>query len=96
MELLILACSSTLQEKIEYMFEDIELSNYTHIPQVTGSGEGGGTRLNNEVWPGQNLMYIIHADQTKLAQIKSWVKTYRNQELREGIKLFAVPLVEVI
>ncbi|EKD81690.1 MAG: hypothetical protein ACD_39C01687G0002 [uncultured bacterium] len=96
MEFLIIVCSSTLQENIDQLFEKLAIKGYTHIPQATGTGRIGGTRLNDEVWPGENSLYMISADPGQAAEIKAWVRSYRQDTMREGLKLFALPLNEVI
>lgn len=96
MEFLILVCSSTLQDEINLLFEQLEITGYTHIPQATGAGNGGGIRLNDETWPGENSMYLIAVKPEQAASVKSWVREYRKGVLREGVKLFSLPLVEMI
>lgn len=96
MEFLIIVCSATLQDEIDALFERLEITSYTHVPEATGSGKGGGTRLNDEIWPGENSMYMIAGSPTQAARIKEWVKEYRQRPLREGLKLFSLPLNEII
>jgi hypothetical protein len=96
MEFLIMVCSATLQDEIDMLFEELRITSYTHILEATGAGEGGGIRLNNEVWPGENSMYLVSASPEQTAKIKEWVRTYRKKEIREGLKLFSLPLNEVI
>ncbi len=94
MEFLMLICSTTLQEEIEEFFETHAIGSYTCIPSVYGSGKGGGTRLNTEVWPGLNMMYILTLDQEKYEKLKNWVARYRKNETREGLKLFSLAMKE--
>ncbi|MDD3147414.1 MAG: hypothetical protein PHD82_08940 [Candidatus Riflebacteria bacterium] len=96
MELLILVCSDTLQIEVDQMLEELKIAGYTHVPQAVGSGIGGGIRLNDEVWPGSNSLYMISANPQQTAEIKSRVRKYRTEPLREGMKLFTLPLIEVI
>ncbi|OGK10992.1 MAG: hypothetical protein A2W80_07730 [Candidatus Riflebacteria bacterium GWC2_50_8] len=96
MEFLIIVCSATLQDEIDRLFERLAVTGYTHIPQATGRGVGGGTRLNDEVWPGENSMYMIAVSPDQAKEIKAWVRDYRDGNLREGLKLFALPISEVI
>lgn len=96
MEFLIIVCSATLQDEINMLFERLEITGFTHLPQATGAGKGGGIRLNDEVWPGENSMYMIAVDKQQSAAVKDWVRRYRQEPLREGLKLFSLPLNEVI
>ncbi len=96
MEFLIIVCSATLQDEINQLLESLNITGFTHIPEAEGSGNGGGTRLNNETWPGENSMFMIAVKPEKAAQLKAWVREYRKGVLREGLKLFSLPLVEMI
>jgi hypothetical protein len=96
MELLIIVCSSTLQDEVDFLFEDLGIENYTHLPEATGAGGGGGIRLNDEVWPGKNSMYLVAVNSGQSERIKGWVRQYRTREIREGLKLFSLPVNEII
>ncbi len=96
MEFLVIVCSATLQEEIDQLFESLDVTGYTHVPEATGAGVGGGIRLNNEVWPGENSMYMVAVDRNKATAIKEWVKKYREGVLREGLKLFSLQMTEMI
>lgn len=96
MEFLIIVCSATLQDEIEMLFERLVITRYTHIPEATGAGKGGGIRLNDEVWPGENSVYMIALDKQQAGAIKDWVRRYRQESLREGLKLFSLPINEII
>lgn len=96
MEMVMLVSSATLQEEVEALFNKLQITGYTHIPTVHGSGKGGGTRLESEVWPGMNIMYFLAIDSEKYAQLKEWVLEYRKQKPREGLKMFQLAMKEMI
>lgn len=96
MELLMIVCSATLSDDIEDLFRKNDITNYTLIPEVYGSGKGGSTRLNTEVWPGINLMYLVTTLPEKAEAIKKWAREYRKDETREGLKMFSLALNEVV
>lgn len=96
MELLMIVCCTTLREKLQNYLEEIEVTSYTLVPEVNGSGQGGGTKLNTEVWPGLNMMLFVQTTNDKSALIKTWIKSYKSKKIREGIKLFSLGLNEVI
>jgi hypothetical protein len=52
--------------------------------------------MNDEIWPGENCVYMIATDAGKAGEIKKWIRRYREASLREGMKLFVLPLTEVI
>ena len=41
-------------------------------------------------------MYMVAGNEQQLSEIKNWVREYRKREIREGMKLFSLPLNEVI
>lgn len=96
MEFVMLVCSATLQEELEQLFKKNKITGYTQLPVVHGSGQGGGTRLDTEVWPGMNTMYILAISESQYLTVKNWVKDYRGQKVREGIKLFTLGLKEML
>jgi len=96
MEFLILVCSSTLQDEILNYFEAHRITGFTRLEQATGAGKGGGTRMNDEIWPGENAVFMVALAGDKAAGLKKWVRSYRSGPLREGLKLFTLPLTEVI
>lgn len=96
MELLVIVCSSTMQGDVHSFFERNGIDNFTKIPEVTGSGKGGGTRLNDEIWPGVNTLFLVAAGPGPAAALKAWVRQYRQEEVREGLKLFSLALQELI
>lgn len=96
MEFLIIVCSATLQGEMTMLLERLDITGFTHLPQATGAGKGGGIRLNDEVWPGENSMYMLAVDKQQAAAVKDWVRRYRQESLREGLKLFSLPLNEII
>lgn len=96
MEFVMLVCSATLQEELEQLFRKNQVFAFTQIPTVYGSGAGGGTRLDTEVWPGLNMMYILALSPDKYTIVKDWVSVYRDREPREGVKLFSLCLKEML
>lgn len=96
MELLVIICSSTLQDSVEDFLEQVGIASYTRVPEVVGSGKGGGTRLNDEIWPGVNTLYLITPTPDQATALKAWVREYRQAEVREGLKLFSLNAQEVI
>ncbi len=96
MEFVMITCSATLQEDLEDLFKKNQITGYTYLPTVHGSGAGGGTRLDTEVWPGMNIMYILALESKQYVVLKDWVKAYRQHQPREGIKLFSLAMKEML
>ncbi len=96
MEFSIIVCSSTLEEELLQYFKHNNMSGYTVMPNAFGSGVGGGTRLGNDIWPGQNTVYFMCSTTEQMEGLIAWGKEYKAQSLREGLKIFNLALKEVI
>ncbi len=96
MEFVVISCSHTLREDIEEFFKENAIEGYTLLPHVLGAGQGGGRRLDSVIWPGHNLLVLVALQESKYHLLKNWAKAYRNQEPREGLKLFNLALKEIV
>ncbi len=96
MELLVIVCSSTLRSTLLNHFERNGINSYTLVPEVFGSGKGGGTRLNDEIWPGANALFLVALDEDQSEPLKEWARQYRLDEVREGLKIFSLALKEIV
>ncbi|NLM16408.1 MAG: hypothetical protein GX221_01680 [Candidatus Riflebacteria bacterium] len=96
MEFLIIAVSSTIQTDVLTLFKKHNIKNYTLFTQVMGSGEGGGKRMNTEVWPGENTVFMVACDPEKADIIRKWGKHYREESIREGLQVFTLQLQSML
>lgn len=96
MEFLVITASSTMSEEIETAFKKNAIVGYTLFPVVFGSGFGGGKRLNDEIWPGQNVVYFAAVSEDQCQALFDWVKEYRKHKIREGLKIFNLALKEMV
>ena len=96
MEFNLIICSSTLEEEIMGFFKSSGITSYTVLPMAVGSGNGGGTRLDNEIWPGQNMVIMVCLHEKQHEALRNLVSEYRKNDIREGLKLFTLGLKEVI
>lgn len=96
MELLVIACSSTLQEQVLAFFARAGIASYTQVPEVVGAGQGGGTRLNSEIWPGVNTLFLVALAPGQATAVREWARAYRARPVREGLKVFSLALQEMV
>ena len=96
MEFFFIVCSTTMGADVMQQFKKNEITNFTQIPLVNGSGEGGGKKFGNDIWPGDNTTFFVVTETKKYENLKEWVKEYRKQEIREGMKIINLALTEMI
>jgi hypothetical protein len=96
MELLMVICSSTLREELHKVMKENNIQYFTQIPEVYGSGKGGGTKLNTDVWPGINMLYYITTSEEQGKILKQWARKYKEAGVREGLKIFSLQMSEII
>lgn len=96
MEFFFIVCSATMGADVMQQFKKNEITNFTQIPLVNGSGEGGGKKFGNDIWPGDNTTFFVVTETKKYENLKEWVKEYRKQEIREGMKIINLALKEMI
>ncbi len=96
MEFFFIICSSTMGEEVMRQFKYLEITNFTQIPLVNGSGIGGGKKFGNDIWPGDNTTFLVVTDTEKYESLKEWILDYRKQEIREGMKIINLALKEMI
>ncbi len=96
MEFFFIVCSTTMGADVMQHFKKLEINNYTQIPLVNGSGVGGGKKFGNDIWPGDNTTFFVVTETKKYEKLKAWVKEYRKQEIREGMKIINLALKEMI
>ena len=96
MEFFFIVCSTTMGADVMQHFKKLEISNFTQIPLVNGSGEGGGKKFGNDIWPGDNTAFLVVTETEKYESLRDWVKEYRKQEIREGMKIINLALKEMV
>lgn len=96
MEFFFIVCSNTMGADVMLQFKKLEIQNFTQIPLVNGSGFGGGKKFGNDIWPGDNTAFFVVTETEKYEGIRDWVKEYREQGIREGMKLINLALKEII
>ncbi|MDC7225716.1 MAG: hypothetical protein PQJ61_03005 [Spirochaetales bacterium] len=60
---------------------------YTMLKQVDGSGYSGFC-LGNDVWPEENVMFILYLDDDRLETLKQKIKGIRERFPRLGLAAF--------
>lgn len=96
MEFFFIVTSSTMGEDVLLEFKKLGITNYTQLPLAHGSGVGGGTKFGNDIWPGDNTVFFTVTDTEKYNEMKKWVEEYRDQEIREGMKIINLAVKEIV
>jgi nitrogen regulatory protein PII len=88
--------NNTVEEDIQNVFNQIDKDfSYTRVNSVHGRGHSS-PRMGNAVWPEENFIYIIYADEDTAKDFIDAIRKIKKEFTREGIKIFAVPVVELL
>ena len=82
--------NNTVEEDIQNALNDVENGfYYTRVNNVHGRGSSK-PRMGDAVWPEENFIYIIYADDEKANKMISAVKELKKKFTIEGIKIFKI------
>lgn len=83
----IIANHSIEDDLMAHMADNDCGSHYTLIPTVDGAGNSG-SRMGDGVWPEENFVLIMYADEAECERIKTALLAVKNLFPTEGIKMF--------
>lgn len=76
-------------EKIEYMFERLNIRGFTRWTNLTGRGsETGDPHMNTHTWPEQNTAQLTIIEDEKVEQLLDAVKRMDEVNKNVGVRAF--------
>ncbi|MFB0527601.1 MAG: PG0541 family transporter-associated protein [bacterium] len=96
MKLIFLVYNVVIENKVMEELEKAEVEAYTKLPSVHGAGTHSVPRLDSHVWPGINQGLFIAIEEEKKEEVLSRMKKLKSMYEKEGLKVFVLPLEEVI
>ncbi len=83
-------------EDIMEILKKINIRGFTKWEKVIGSGENSNPKMDNAVWPGFNCCIFLVIDQRKRTALLNSFKQIFGDKNIEGIKIFEIPVTEII
>ncbi len=85
-----------LESDVMGALKQLNIKQYTKFPYLLGLGGHSEPHLDTQTWPGANYGLFISTDeQTKDKLLKS-LKEIKEKNIEEGLKVFVMPLEEII
>ncbi len=76
-------------EKVEYLFEKLEIKGFTRWTDLTGRGSvDGPPHMNTHTWPEQNTASLTVVEDDKVNSILDGVKRLDEENKDVGIRAF--------
>ncbi len=84
-------------ERVEYMFDRLEIRGYTWWSNVQGRGsETGEPRMGTHTWPEMNSAAMTIVPDEKVAQLLEKVKRLDKVNLEVGVRAFVWDIVKMV
>ncbi len=80
--------------EFENALMDKGIDGYTIIPKVLGRGGDSEPVMDNDVWPGYSVMFVIFVEGEKLEDLKGLLNDFSQRV--KPFKVFVLKEVEVI
>lgn len=89
MKSILITYNQALTEKIEYMFNTLEIRGYTRFDEVKGRGSvDGEPKMGTHTWPEINNAIITVVDDEKVSAILEKISTLNEINTDLGIRAF--------
>lgn len=88
--------NAAIDEEVMACLERCRIESYTKIPTVHGAGKLSGPHMGTHVWPASNSMLLIACEDDVKDHIVEEMGNLKRAFEREGIKVFVMPLEEIV
>ena len=96
MKLIFLIYNVIIENKVMEELEKVEVKAYTKLPSIHGVGIHSLPHLDSHVWPGVNHGLFIAVEEEKKDEVLNRMKELKSTYKKEGLKVFVLPLEEVL
>jgi nitrogen regulatory protein PII len=82
-------------EKVEYLFEKLEIRGFTRWTDLTGRGSVDGTpHMNTHTWPEQNTARMAIMEDETVSAVLEGIKKLDEENTDVGIRAFVWEIVD--
>jgi len=85
-----------IENKVLDEIEKAGVKAYTKLPSIHGVGTHSVPHLDSLIWPGVNHGLFIAVEEEKKDEILNRMKKLKSTYSKEGLKIFVLPLEEVL
>ena len=85
-----------LEEKVMAALTSAGMVKYTFFPYLHGVGKNSGPHLDTHIWPGSNMALFIAGEDTLLNALVETLRPIKQANLQEGLKIFMLPVEEIL
>jgi len=96
MKLLFIIYNVVIESKIMEELEKAKVKCYTKIPSIQGVGSHSVPHLDTLIWPEVNHGLFIGIEEEKKNEILNRMEKLKSQYEKEGLKVFVLPIEELL
>jgi len=96
MKLIFLVYNVVIESKVMEELEKAKVKVYTKLPSIHGAGTHSAPHLDTHVWPEMNHGLFIAVEEEKKDEVLDRMKELKSIYKKEGLKIFVLPLEEVV
>lgn len=96
MKMLMIVHNSALKTNVMKILEKNNVKKYTQIDEVKGKGLSSEPHLGTHIWPGINSITLSVVENEVCIKLLSEFKKLKEKFIKEGVKIFVLPVEEEI
>ena len=96
MKIVWIAYNQAIGDEVNESLERCGVTNYIKIPVAHGVGQHSGFHMGSHIWPGVNSLLMIACTEETKDRLLEEVKKLKRSFEKEGIKVFVMPLDELV
>lgn len=86
MKLLMLIFDETFEDQVRQKLQQAGIEHFTVIPGAFGQGPSSEPRWGTHVWPGHNVIYLIHLSASRLEALRPLLDDLKTLLAGRGFK----------
>ncbi len=95
MKCIMIIYNSAIEDVVHNALSGI-VEKYSLLDKITGKGNNSVPHLGDNIWPATNKMMITIVNDDVVAKVKSALAPVKENYISEGLKLFVLPVEELI